>query len=343
VTEFKDIKDGSAVSAKTTYGLVYTCNCGWVDLGHANPNSKNPTQGAANLWKQVQDEKDLSPNGRWHRVKLDMTATRFKLGPKEEFAVKVGLSLEEKKQAALSIFMRVSRQFETLQSWYPLSDSGFSGEDLVSNLLGFYSAVEGIDYVADCKAVSKAAAETVWNTYGAPGDSANKNRATDPDLYPCAACADAPAKKTRKPLPPVFRTITEVAIGTLYKEWNDADPDLTGPPTPAPAPPVSLPSPPPPRSPAPPAPAPPSPKPGPAEPIPEPVIKGTTLSGLALKHYKDWRYWPLIWDVNRAVVGSNPNRLTIGTQLSIPHFESFTPEQKTSAKARAPSWKIFPL
>jgi hypothetical protein len=31
-------------------GLVYTCNCGWIDAGHANSRSSvKPNIGAANL------------------------------------------------------------------------------------------------------------------------------------------------------------------------------------------------------------------------------------------------------------------------------------------------------
>ena len=34
--------------------LIYTCNCGWLDLGHASPASTRPYEGASQLWRQIQ-------------------------------------------------------------------------------------------------------------------------------------------------------------------------------------------------------------------------------------------------------------------------------------------------
>jgi hypothetical protein len=34
-------------------GLIYTCNCGWLDLGHlSSPQEPRIEIGATNLWKQ---------------------------------------------------------------------------------------------------------------------------------------------------------------------------------------------------------------------------------------------------------------------------------------------------
>lgn len=37
-------------------GLTYTCNCGWLDLGHMDPSSSQPFVGASDLWRQLQNE-----------------------------------------------------------------------------------------------------------------------------------------------------------------------------------------------------------------------------------------------------------------------------------------------
>lgn len=37
----EDIVDGSEAVGKQ-YGLVYTCNLGWLDLGHMNPREVQP-------------------------------------------------------------------------------------------------------------------------------------------------------------------------------------------------------------------------------------------------------------------------------------------------------------
>ena len=52
-----DIVDGRVTAnLMAKYGLVYTCNCGWVDLGHLTPTNPRKEIGAANLWKQIVDE-----------------------------------------------------------------------------------------------------------------------------------------------------------------------------------------------------------------------------------------------------------------------------------------------
>lgn len=37
-------------------GLTYTCNCGWLDLGHMDPSSAQPFVGANDLWRQLRNE-----------------------------------------------------------------------------------------------------------------------------------------------------------------------------------------------------------------------------------------------------------------------------------------------
>lgn len=49
----EDIGDGSEARGRS-YGLVYTCNLGWLDLGHMNPREVRPNAGASALWRQIQ-------------------------------------------------------------------------------------------------------------------------------------------------------------------------------------------------------------------------------------------------------------------------------------------------
>ena len=37
-------------------GLTYTCNCGWLDLGHMDPTSPQAFVGANDLWRQLRTE-----------------------------------------------------------------------------------------------------------------------------------------------------------------------------------------------------------------------------------------------------------------------------------------------
>jgi hypothetical protein len=67
------------------------------------------------------------------------------VGIEGTFFIKSGLSLEQKEQAALSIFQQVSLEFESFQLLgYAIGrgDSAFEPADLPSNMLGFYMAVK---------------------------------------------------------------------------------------------------------------------------------------------------------------------------------------------------------
>lgn len=109
-----------------------------------------------------------------------------KFGRYKRYQIKRGLTLPEKKTVALAIFFAVSKEFELLQEnwfWSNFTDSGFSVEDLVSNLVGFYRAVDpGTDYIGLCDPVRKDVALGVWDKYGAVG--AIKNYSFAPCLYP---------------------------------------------------------------------------------------------------------------------------------------------------------------
>jgi hypothetical protein len=77
----------------------------------------------------------------------------------------------------LAIFFAVSKEFESLQEnwfWSNVTDSGYSAEDLVSNLVGFYRTVDpGTDYIGLCEPVGKDVALGVWDKYGAVGINNN--------------------------------------------------------------------------------------------------------------------------------------------------------------------------
>jgi hypothetical protein len=228
-----DVIDGlDGVSARN--GLIYTCACGWIDLGHARPD------GARALWSQISNGTNhVSSDGTGFKVSYSqfMRKAGVGVGMSRAYWVRKNLSRAEKESVALSIFMEVSKGFETLQDSWPFkwgTDSGFSAEDLMSNLVGFYRAVRptDADYIADCKPVSKKAALAVWDASGAVG--AKKNRSFTPILFPCSECngnnsgqlpaflnSIVPAKKGAR---------TPDAIknkGTLFRDWSFLD-DLPG-------------------------------------------------------------------------------------------------------------------
>jgi hypothetical protein len=205
--------------------LVYTCNCGWLDTGHADSRSRRPHVGAESLWREVLGETGIASQKagesgfkvtytqdmrRWH-VTADATRSYF---------VKRGLTVAQKESVALSIFMDVSIAFETLQGSFPWSwvssrsrDSSFSEEDLVSDLIGFYVAVRpGIDVLRLCRPVSQAASLAVWDTYGSVGS--NKNHTFSPRFHPCDECRGAGR------FPGEFQQIVPAPKGPLFRDWT---------------------------------------------------------------------------------------------------------------------------
>ncbi len=119
-----EIIDGSK-SAYSKYGLVYTEVLGWIDLGHA--------QGMNSPYNLVRTGKFIT----WR--------------------IRHGRPWHERQSIALAMMMTLARKFEALQATPPISfltDSGFSGEDLVSDLLGFLSrdvCPEPLSEAASCQ------------------------------------------------------------------------------------------------------------------------------------------------------------------------------------------------
>ncbi|MET1080630.1 MAG: hypothetical protein ABWY06_21675 [Pseudomonas sp.] len=203
------------------YGLIYTCRAGWIDLGHLNPSNPRIEIGAENLWKQLTHEgpaivdaacgpapfmasglQTLAHHlGKPERCSSD-PAYKFpdgktgfqvvfrqdhagypgKPGCEGRYIVKHGLRDDQKRQIALAIFMEVSHRFESFQSALSLvTNSGYSQEDLVSNLIGFYIGIGEIEKLAAlrlCHPVSAATAYKIWDREGAVG--ANKNTQWQP-------------------------------------------------------------------------------------------------------------------------------------------------------------------
>ncbi|VEI62392.1 Uncharacterised protein [Serratia rubidaea] len=130
-----DIIDGAEASS-APYGLVYTEVIGWVDLGHAQGTD------IRNLMRSI--DSGESSDEEYYRVSYsqsmrDPTKT-IKLGKFITWRIKHGRSYYERQSIALAMMMSLSLKFEGLQASFPISlvtDSGFSGEDLISNLWVF--------------------------------------------------------------------------------------------------------------------------------------------------------------------------------------------------------------
>ncbi|MEB6381389.1 hypothetical protein MXM41_21010 [Leclercia adecarboxylata] len=185
MTKRSDIIDNSDryITLNTPSGLIYTENLGWIDLGHANPS------GAERLWQQM-----TMPGGGgadWFEIHYHQSMSRkiaginTTTGIYRHFLVRRGLSDEVLRGVALSIFMSTSHSLESLQGSWPyilITDSGYSAEDLVSNLFGFCQAVNYADYTPFLDVCSKEKAYRIWDFYGPVGQF--KNKSVLPLLFP---------------------------------------------------------------------------------------------------------------------------------------------------------------
>jgi len=48
------------------------------------------------------------------------------------------------------------------------------------------------------------------------------------------------------------------------------------------------------------------------------VVSGDSLSKIAKNHYGDAAKWHQIYEANKAIIGSNPDHIEIGQELTIP-------------------------
>lgn len=177
-----DIIDGRA-AAYSQYGLTYTEILGWVDLGHAQGNDIKDVLQQMNAGENARDEKehyDITYKQGMIGMGRTVTINRF-----IKWRIAKGRSLREKQSMALAMMLTVARRFESMQPSFPFNlatDSGFSGEDLVSDLLGFYRAVSIPNPFHLLRPVSKEEALKRWDFYGPIGSF--KNTGFRPILFP---------------------------------------------------------------------------------------------------------------------------------------------------------------
>jgi RHS repeat-associated protein len=199
--------------------LSYSCNCGWIDWGHANSTN------AAELWKRLHNTSNYSLTKQGYSVAFGMEAgiKKFGVGISKgvnyTYFVKYNLSTSDLESVGLGIFKEVSERFETSQGGLQdrIMHSSFSEEDLVSNLIGFYKAVRGYsndDVKKWCKVSTIEFSEWIWDKTG----GTKKNRNWTPVFHDSGAvnggCCDDPPS-----WPSQFQAIRETPKGNLWRDW----------------------------------------------------------------------------------------------------------------------------
>ncbi|MBP2169432.1 hypothetical protein J2125_002624 [Erwinia toletana] len=163
------------------YGLIYTEVLGWIDLGHAQGTDIRKLLRMIEMGESSgQDRYDIT----YSQSMVD--PSRFvKMGKFITWRIKRGRTHCERQSIALGMMMPLARKFEGLQASFPINfttDSGFSGEDLVSDLLGFYRVVSIQNPFEILRPVGKGEALKRWDYYGKIGSW--KNETFSPLLFP---------------------------------------------------------------------------------------------------------------------------------------------------------------
>ncbi|MGG7446150.1 hypothetical protein ACQ3G7_08730 [Kosakonia oryzendophytica] len=160
-------------------GLLYSEVLGWLDMGHARGNDIKKLMDSFAIG-------EASGNDYYDvRYEQTMAIDRFSTGRFKMWRIKRGRNIEERRSIALSMMMSTAVAFENWQSmpwfsWY--TDSGFSAEDLVSDLFGFYKFMFPRIYWHDLRIASKESALRRWDYYGPIGS--HKNKGFLPLLFP---------------------------------------------------------------------------------------------------------------------------------------------------------------
>ncbi len=215
--------------------LSYTCRCGWVDWGHALPDS------AQRLKRQMDSER---PEFNLHQyVNMTLADTpayllvygqamgigKLRVSTDRHYVVRKSLSQTDRERAALAIFLQGSFEFEQLQGSFPFSilsgESSFSPEDMISDIIGFYSAFRLIpeaDMRQLCGEVSVAESYRIWDRELPDGFSKLHHKgpsATDhqlsPIYFPSQECSS-----DQTTFPPLFSSIQIAPSGTSWVQMK---------------------------------------------------------------------------------------------------------------------------
>jgi len=178
----REIKDEASFDVLDR-GIVYIEVFGRIDMGHARGND------VAALMRQFAEGERSGKPSYSVMYRQDMGVLKFKsrfgVGKFSHWEIKLGRSTDKINRIMLAMMMNTASRFEALQSlrsfsWY--THSGFSGEDLVSDLFGFYRAIIPGRCGYRLKPVSYDSAVPHWDHYGAIGS--HKNHGFRPILFP---------------------------------------------------------------------------------------------------------------------------------------------------------------
>jgi RHS repeat-associated protein len=212
--------------------LDYTCRCGWVDWSHVAPDGvKVPT--LRNMWRSIKsnsgEEESYSKKGYlvMYGQNFDYPYGLGSDGITGSYFVRYNLNRDEQILVTLSIVKEVSERFEKLQQSHVyglFSDSGFSQEDLVSDLLGANMAILDV-YDPEtirkwCRDVPNFIAEDIWDKTGGLKQIKTwepiYSHLKLPEDNSCCKTSKEPAPRW----PDQLLKMRDIPKGELWRDWT---------------------------------------------------------------------------------------------------------------------------
>ena len=69
------------------------------------------------------------------------------------------------------------------------------------------------------------------------------------------------------------------------------------------------------------------------------VVSGDSLSVIAGRKWNDVLLWPILYDANKQVIGSNPNLIKPGQKLTVPSIGGYSSAQLSATRERGRNWR----
>jgi RHS repeat-associated protein len=121
---------------------VYSCNCGWIDFAHANPES------SSDIFRLLDARPSILGNVPVREdvllVTMRMFFTSSGISADINTVIRKGITGQTRNAVALGMFLEREEHREWLQALSPWARTSFSEEDLTSDLIGFYMRTMGM-------------------------------------------------------------------------------------------------------------------------------------------------------------------------------------------------------
>ena len=198
--------------------LSYTCRAGWIDWNHAGgmaqPLKNHVVDGSGLPAFNVTLE-----GRRAGLVEFGMSQGGGISGVHYHYVFPLSLSHADREAAALGMFLDASVGFERMQASFPWAlirrsrESSFSGEDLISNVVGFFAVMRGYTQnqmrgLLDEKSVEETYA--IWDAqFGRQGSFSITNTTVTPVRYAGDNCVG-------RTLPGTFNSIVPTVNGSTW-------------------------------------------------------------------------------------------------------------------------------